>query len=167
MIIALCVVKYTDPQSIHSYGERKMARELTIRKARFLGVFEYGGIAELLGLRTAQPVSQKTELVVKEEWVEIAQYGCLYVTLSLNLIGDTCLRINLLTKRAFAEAMEGDIIEVVTDNLSSVETIPFMSPNYNGVHLATCQDAQCWRIYVQINAGANREAEEKRNGSDD
>ena len=142
-----------------------MVKELTIRKSGFLGILELGGLAGLLGLRTSEPSNQMTG--VKEEWVEIFGYGCLYVALSLNFVGDTCLRINLLTKRALAEATDGDVIEIITDNLSSVETIPFMSPNYNGVHLATCQDAQCWKIYVQKNTVAIRAAESTYDGSRD
>ena len=146
-------------------GERVMVKELTIRKSGFLGILDSGSLAELLGLKASEP--GKPMAGVKEEWVEISGYGCLYVTLSLNFIADTCLRTNLLTKRALAEAADGDVIEIITDNLSSVETIPFMSPNYNGLHLATCQDAQCWRIYVQKNAAATQEMEEKSDGSRD
>jgi tRNA 2-thiouridine synthesizing protein A len=127
-----------------------MVKELTIRKPVFWGVLEHGSLAELLGLRTSSRGDAMTG--VKEEWVEIFGYGCLFVALSFNFVGDTCLRINLLTKRALAQAADGDVIEIITDNLSSVETIPFMSPNYNGMHLATCQDAQCWRIYIQKEA---------------
>lgn len=142
-----------------------MIKELTIRKSGILGFLEPGVLAELRGLRTAEPSNQTSE--VTEEWVEISGYGCLYVALSLNFVGDTCLRTNLLTKRALAEAGDGDVIEIITDNLSSVETIPFMSPNYSGVHLTTCQDAKCWRIYVQKNAAATREIEDTRDGSRD
>lgn len=142
-----------------------MIKELTIRKSGFLGILVPGGLAELLGLRTSEPSKRTTE--VTEEWIEILGYGCLYVALSLNFVGDTCLRTNLLTKRALAEAADGDVIEIITDNLSSVETIPFMSPNYNGVHLATCQDAQCWKIYVQKNTVAIRAAESTHDGSRD
>lgn len=129
-----------------------MTKDLTMTKSGFLGILEPGGLAGFLGLRTSEPSHPLTG--TKQEWVEILGYGCLYVTLSLNFVGDTCLRINLLTKRALAEAADGDVIEIITDNLSSVETIPFMSPNYNGVHFATCQDAQCWKIYVQKNAAS-------------
>lgn len=142
-----------------------MVKELTMRKSVFLGIYEPGGLAEFLGLRKSEPSGETTG--VKEEWVELDGYGCLYVAQSLNFVGDTCLRINLLTKRALAEAGDGDVIEIITDNLSSVETIPFMSPNYNGVHLTTCQDAQCWWIYVQKNAAAIHETEETSNGSRD
>lgn len=142
-----------------------MVKELTIRKSGLLGILDSGGLAELLGLKASEP--DKPTAGVKEEWVEISGFGCLYVTLSMNFVADTCLRTNLLTKRALAEAADGDIIEIVTDNLSSVETIPFMSPNYNGAHLATCQDTQCWRIYVQKNAAAIQESEETSDGSHD
>jgi len=134
-----------------------MIKELTIRKPVFWGVLEHGSLAELLGLRRSLRGDAMTGM--KEEWVEIFGYGCLFVTLSFNFIGDTCLRTNLLTKRALAEAADGDVIEIITDNLSSVETIPFMSPNYNGVHLATCQDAQCWRVYMQKDVAIRREEE--------
>jgi tRNA 2-thiouridine synthesizing protein A len=129
-----------------------MIKELTIRKSGFLGILETLGLAGLLGLKVSMPGHPKAG--AETAWVEIVGYGCLHVALYLNFIGDTCLRTNLLTKRALAEAADGDVIEIVTDNLSSIETIPFMSPNYNGVHLATCQDAKYWRIYIQKNAAA-------------
>jgi len=150
---------------MNSNGERVMVKELAIRKFGFLGIFDPGGLAGLLGLRASAPDRPKTG--VKEEWVEISGYGCLYVTLTLGFLGDTCLRTNLLTKRALAEAAYGDVIEIVTDNLSSVETIPFMSPNYNGLHLATGQDGQCWRIYVQKKNATINAREETSNGSRD
>ena len=142
-----------------------MIKDLTIRKSGFLAILEPGGITEFLGLGTPEPSNRITG--AKEEWVEISGYGCLYVSLSLNFLGDTCLRTNLLTKRALAEAADRDVIEIITDNLSSVETIPFMSPNYSGAHLATCQDAQCWRIYVQKNAATIHETEGTRDGTRD
>ena len=165
MIFAVCVNNNDGYQAIERNGAQAMIKDLTIRKSGFLAILESGGFAEFLGLKTLEPSSGITG--VKEEWVEIYGYGCLYVTLSLNFIGDTCLRTNLLTKRALAEAADGDVIEIITDNLSSVETIPFMSPNYSGVHRTTCQDAQCWRIYVQKNAAAIHAAEETRDGSRD
>lgn len=76
-------------------------------------------------------------------------WGEVRVTRSLNFLGDTCLRTNLLTKRALAYSEDGDVIEIITDNPSSAETIPFMSSNYNSLHLATVHAEQCWKIYLR------------------
>lgn len=81
--------------------------------------------------------------------VTLPAVGPVRVAKSLNFLGDTCLRTNLLTKRALAYSEDGEVIEILTDNPSSSETIPFMSPNYNSVHLATVHSEQCWKIYLR------------------
>lgn len=139
-----------------------MIKELTLRKSVFWSILEITRLSGLLGLKS-EPGNPTTGAL--GSWVEIVGYGCLHVQLYLDFIGDTCLRTNLLTKRALAETVDGDVIEIVTDNLSSVETIPFMLPNYNGMHLATCQDAKHWRIYIQKHVAANHEREETGNES--
>ena len=116
-------------------------------KSIFLTMFDSDGLLELLRFGASEHAAEAA--TAKAEWVEIRDYGCLYITRSLNFIGDTCLRTNMVTKPALAEVSCGDIIEIITDNLSSIETIQFMTPNYSGVHLFTCQTAKCWKIYVQ------------------
>lgn len=81
--------------------------------------------------------------------VELPRHGRLEIALSLDFVGDNCLRTNLLTKKALDQAQPGEVVEIVSDNLSSVETIPFMVANYNCVHLCTRREAQAWRIYVR------------------
>jgi len=81
--------------------------------------------------------------------VRLPKIGEVTVTLSLLLKGETCLRTNLLTKRALSEASIGDIVEIESDNLSAVETIPFMAPNHDCDHLVTVQDAGCWTVYLR------------------
>ncbi len=84
--------------------------------------------------------------------VELPRHGRLEIALSLDFVGDSCLRTNLLTKKVLDHARPGDVVEIVSDNLSSVETIPFMLGNYNCVHLHTSREAQTWRIYVRKEA---------------
>jgi len=98
-----------------------------------------------LGMR--QRLARKRRARMKQ--VELPKHGLLTVTASMDFAGDSCLRTNLLTKKALAQAVAGDVFELISDNLSSVETIPFMLVNYDCVHLATIQDQQCWKIYVQ------------------
>jgi TusA-related sulfurtransferase len=72
--------------------------------------------------------------------------------LSVDLLGQTCLRTNLVTKRVLDHAPGGTVIEIVSDNLSAVETIPFMLPGHGCTHLATVRDEQGWRVYARRNS---------------
>lgn len=80
--------------------------------------------------------------------IELPEYGALKITQWLDFMGDTCLRTNLVTKKAMSYSSDGDVIEIITDNPTTVETIPLMLPNYNCVHLATSHEGDYWRIYI-------------------
>lgn len=81
--------------------------------------------------------------------VELPGHGAVWVGETLDFLGDTCLRTNLLTKLMLDKAAPGAIFEISSDNLSAVETIPFMLPNCNCEHLATLHDGASQRIYVR------------------
>ncbi len=81
--------------------------------------------------------------------VMLPRHGAVSVSVSLSCPGENCLRTNLLTKRALGHAAVGDVLEIVTDNPASVETIPFMLANYSCIHLATIRGEQGWKIYVK------------------
>ncbi|TRZ96623.1 MAG: hypothetical protein D4R84_06690 [Rhodocyclaceae bacterium] len=86
---------------------------------------------------------------VGRKQVELPGHGILSVDEALNFVGDTCLRTNLLTKLILDRANAGAIFEISSDNLSAVETIPFMLPNCNCEHLATLHEGPCQKIYVR------------------
>lgn len=86
---------------------------------------------------------------LKFKWVELPIHGKVRVDESLNFVGDNCLRTNLLTKLLLDKAVAGTIFEISSDNLSAVETIPFMLPNCNCEHLATVHESTCLKIYVR------------------
>lgn len=69
--------------------------------------------------------------------------------LHADFTGDTCLRTNLVTKRLLDAAAPGQVLEIVSDNLSSVETIPFMLEGHGCEHLATVHQGDRWRIYAR------------------
>lgn len=81
--------------------------------------------------------------------VDLPGHGKLWVDESLDFVGDNCLRTNLLTKLLLDKAPAGAVFEIGSDNLSAVETIPFMLPNCNCEHLATLHEASCQKIYVR------------------
>lgn len=75
--------------------------------------------------------------------------GLVVADTCVDLTGQTCLRTNLVAKRVLDAAPSGTVIEIVSDNLSAVETLPFMFPGHDCTHLATVRDAGGWRILAR------------------
>jgi tRNA 2-thiouridine synthesizing protein A len=84
-----------------------------------------------------------------EQVVELPGYGEVEVSCRIDCEGESCPRPQLLTLKALNDCEEGAVVEVVTDNLSAVETIPSMMDVYEGRHLATLREGNLWRIYVR------------------
>lgn len=110
-----------------------------------MGLF---GIMLRLGVTDLGQRKEDTEIKADEKEVELPGHDRLKIALSLNFMGDTCLRTNLVTKKALAYSQDGEVISVITDNPSSAETIPFMLPKCDCVHLATIHEVHCWKIYI-------------------
>ena len=81
--------------------------------------------------------------------VEVPGHGAMLADASVDLTGENCLRTNLVTKRALDAALPGSVIEIVSDNLSSVETIPYMLAGHGCVHLGTLHLEGTWKIYAR------------------
>ncbi len=75
--------------------------------------------------------------------------GPVTVDVTRDFTGDTCLRTNLVTKMILDHCAPGSVAEIATDNVASVETIPFMLPGHRCVHLATVRTEAGWNIYVR------------------
>lgn len=88
-----------------------------------------------------EPVVAKT--------VTLRSIGAVTVAVARDFTGDTCLRTNLLTKMALDHCAPGGVIEIASDNLASVETIPFMLPGHGCTHLATIRTDSGWNIYAR------------------
>lgn len=81
--------------------------------------------------------------------VSVPGYGTFMADASVDLTGATCLRTNLVTKHALDAALPGQVIEIVSDNLSSVETIPFMLAGHGCAHVGTLHLEGTWKIYAR------------------
>lgn len=81
--------------------------------------------------------------------VSLRRLGSVTVNVACDFTGDTCLRTNLLTKAALDHGAPGAVLEIATDNLASVETIPFMLPGHECTHLATVRTETGWKIYAR------------------
>jgi tRNA 2-thiouridine synthesizing protein A len=69
----------------------------------------------------------------------------------VDVLGDSCPRPQLMTKKALGKAAGGDVIEVMVDNPTSMEAIPPMMPELNGTHLGTVKVERYWRVFVRKN----------------
>ena len=67
----------------------------------------------------------------------------------INCIGDSCPRPQLLTKKALVSAVQGEVLEILVDNPTSMEAIPPMMPGLASTHLATVRAERCWRVFVR------------------
>tara|TARA_B100000686_G_C16453850_1_gene793520 strand:- start:371 stop:673 length:303 start_codon:yes stop_codon:yes gene_type:complete len=67
----------------------------------------------------------------------------------VDCIGDSCPRPQLMTKKALSSASPGDVIEVLVDNPSSMESIPPMMNDLSTSHLETIKAVRCWEIYMR------------------
>ena len=71
------------------------------------------------------------------------------VAKSVDCLGDSCPRPQLMTKKAAAGAALNDIIEVVIDNPSSMESIPPMCREIACTHLETLKGDRSWQVYIR------------------
>lgn len=102
----------------------------------------------LFGLRRFRK-KKEPPVSVGARQVDLPRIGLVTVTRSLNCMGASCPRPQLLTMRALNEAREGEVVEMLSDNPNSVEAIPAMMLVLCSTHLVTIKDAGYWRIYVR------------------
>ncbi len=107
----------------------------------------------LFGLSKNSAVPGRARVCAEvDEQVALPGYGTVRVRCRLTCTGQGCPKPQLLTLKALRENPAGSVVEVITDNLAAVETIPAMMDSYEGRHLATLSDNGCWRIYVRREA---------------
>lgn len=68
---------------------------------------------------------------------------------TVDCIGDSCPRPQLMTKKSVGRVGPGEIVEVLIDNPASVEALPPMCDEINATHLDTVKDARSWRVYLR------------------
>ena len=81
--------------------------------------------------------------------VDVPGHGRLLADCCLDFSGQTCVRTILGTKRTLEVMAPGQVVEILSDNLSSVETIPFMLDGQGCEHLATVGLDGAWKLYAR------------------
>lgn len=75
--------------------------------------------------------------------------GLVVIARTLDCIGAACPRPQLLTMRVLDELEEGDLIELLSDNPATVETLPALMFSHGGTHVTTLKFADHWRVYMR------------------
>jgi len=70
---------------------------------------------------------------------------------SVDCLGDSCPRPQLMTKKALGECAAQDVIEILVDNPTSMEAIPPLLGEFGATHLETLKTDRHWQIYVRKN----------------
>lgn len=83
----------------------------------------------------------------KSMWLE--GVGQIYVARTIECLRQNCPRPQILMMKAINEAADGDIVELICDNPSAVESIPALALVLYSTHLGTEKEDGFWRLYVR------------------
>lgn len=81
--------------------------------------------------------------------VDVPGIGLVRVARTINCIGESCLRPQLLTIKALGQIQEGEVLELLFDNPSSVEGIHALITVLEVSHLGTVKDGTHWSVYIR------------------
>lgn len=80
--------------------------------------------------------------------VVLPDVGDVTVNIQVNCLNTTCPRPQILAIKAFRRLSVGEVMELVTDNPASVESLASLALVLSARHLATLHEPDCWRIYL-------------------
>lgn len=92
---------------------------------------------------------QKPNVTAQSNTVVLADGREIEIVRSLDCIGASCPRPQLLTMWVLDEVNEGDVIELKSDNPATVETLPALMFSQGGTHVATQKHENYWCIYMR------------------
>lgn len=92
---------------------------------------------------------RKVSITEQKRLIDVPGHGAMLVARSVDCMGAACPRPQLLTMKMLEELELGEVIEVISDNPTSVETIPALVMVLYSSHLATVRDQEGWRIYIR------------------
>ena len=96
--------------------------------------------------------SKQTESVITRtpgREVTLPSVGPVPVLVQVNCVGASCPRPQILALKAYDEWLEdGDVMELVSDNPSSVESLSALALVLDAYHLGTVRGDHVWRVYL-------------------
>jgi len=94
---------------------------------------------------------QKKSIPAELSEVVLEDGTVVVISASIDCIGDSCPRPQLMTRTAIEKALPGETIEVKIDNPTSMEAIPPMVPGLGASHVGTIRKDRYWQVLVQKN----------------
>lgn len=95
-------------------------------------------------------LTEEVIIRVNERLVDLPQLGkTIKVSIEVNCLNASCPRPQILTIKAYQQLKPGEVMEIISDNISSVESLISLAVMLNARHLATKCDVVTWRIYLE------------------
>lgn len=96
-------------------------------------------------------LQRKRGVVVDRELHQVELPGGEIVQIShtADCMGAACPRPQLVTMSTLETMEKGDVLELISDNPTTVETIPALAMVLYSQHLATLHTDSGWRIYIR------------------
>jgi len=91
----------------------------------------------------------KTEKTAANQEITLSDGNTYTVANTVDCLGDSCPRPQLMTKKAVSSANAGDVVEILIDNPTSMEALPPMCPVLVATHLETVADTKGWKVYIR------------------
>ena len=93
---------------------------------------------------------RRDEVIVRKDrhCVILPELGAVEISIEVNCLGASCPRPQVLAMKAFKRLAPGEVMELISDNANSVESVVAMALVMNALHLATLRDGQAWRVYL-------------------
>lgn len=97
--------------------------------------------------RQSRPHSAMSRCI--DHRVDLPGLGSTPVLIRIDCIGASCPRPQMLAIKALEQVEEGEVIEMISDNPSSVESLSSLMEVLNSTHVATIKEEKHWRIYLR------------------
>ncbi len=81
--------------------------------------------------------------------IEVREFGPIQVQVAIDCRGAVCPRPQLLTMKTLEQMQDGEVLELLVDNPSSIEAIPAMTLTLGSTHLITVKETDYWSIYLR------------------
>lgn len=91
----------------------------------------------------------KAEDAATSHEVTLSDGNTYAVVQTVDCIGDSCPRPQLMTKKAVGQVQVGQVVEIQVDNPSSMEALPPLCDEMAATHLETVKDTRCWKVYIR------------------
>ncbi|MBT3276520.1 sulfurtransferase TusA family protein [Candidatus Thioglobus sp.] len=104
-----------------------------------------------MGLFTKKTTNKVSSDSDNDSTITLDNGDVINITRTIDCLGFSCPRPQLMAKGAMNDAKSGDIIKIVIDNPTSMESLASMQSELNSIHLGTVFSDQSWKVLLQRN----------------